>query len=47
MLEEAVTKKFIHEESSSIISLCGKCKPFKLARQLIAIHCLFQNSAPL
>lgn len=24
MMEEAVTKKFIHEDSSSIISLCGK-----------------------
>ena len=25
IMEEAVTRKFVHEESSSITSLCGKC----------------------
>ena len=26
IMEEAVTRKFVHEESSSITSLCGKCQ---------------------
>lgn len=24
-MEEAVTRKFVHEDSSHIIALCGKC----------------------
>jgi len=27
-MEEAVTRKFVHEESSSILSLCGKLHVF-------------------
>lgn len=30
IMEESVTRKFVHEESSSIISLCGKLKKKKL-----------------
>lgn len=25
-MEEAVTRKFVHQDSSSVISLCGKLK---------------------
>lgn len=27
IMEEAVTRKFVHADSSHIISFCGKCAP--------------------
>lgn len=30
-MEEAVTRKFVHEDSSHIIALCGKCHVEELA----------------
>ncbi|XP_067931924.1 small G protein signaling modulator 2-like [Watersipora subatra] len=45
IMEESVTKKFIHEDSSSITTLCGAveaCLKYKMKRQLVN---LFSNTS--
>ena len=48
-MEEAVTKKFVHEDSSHIIALCSKYKPLYLlsSPSLVSISlCLSQAISP-
>ena len=37
LMEESVTRKFVHEESSTVTSLCSKCLPLSPVSRVVSV----------